>query len=35
MSELMLQAESISFHYGSEPVLENVCLTASAESVSV
>ena len=30
MSELMLQAESISFHYGSEPVLENVCLTASA-----
>ena len=30
MSELMLQAESISFHYGSEPVLENVCLTAAA-----
>lgn len=30
MSELMLQAESISFHYGSEPVLESVCLTASA-----
>lgn len=30
MSELMLQAESISFHYGSEPVLETVCLTAAA-----
>ena len=30
MSELMLQAESISFHSGSEPVLEDVCLTAAA-----
>ena len=30
MSELLLQAESISFHYGSEPVLEDVSLTAAA-----